>query len=139
MLKKIVSILLSLTVFFSLGLQVSAAVKDNEIRPNYLYTGDVTSSLIISNGTATCTSKLTGLKSVTSISGKQYLERKNGSKWEIVSGCSWSDSTYSTSLKMSNTKDNLESDTYRVRAVFTVYSGSSSETVEKTSREVTVK
>lgn len=115
MLKKIIYILLSLTVFFSLGLPVSAAIKDNEIKPNYLYTGDVTSSLMISNGTATCSSKLTGSKSVSSISGMQYLERKNGSKWEIVNGCSWSDSTCDTSLKMSNTKDNLGSGTYQVR------------------------
>jgi len=138
MLKKIISILLSLTVFFSLGLPVSAAVKDNEIRPNYLYTGDVTSSLMISNGTATCSSKLTGSKSVSSISGKQYLERKNGGKWEIVNDCSWSDSTCETSLKMSNTKDNLGNGTYRVRVVFTVYCGSDYEIVEKKSIEKTI-
>ena len=41
-------------------------------------------------------------------------------------------------LTLDNTKESLGSGTYRVRAVFTVYSGTKYETVEKTSKEVTV-
>lgn len=53
-------------------------------------------------------------------------------KWDIVA--SWSDSSSRNSLNMSNSKDNVGSGTFRVRTVFTVYSGSSSEVVEKISK-----
>lgn len=138
MLKKIISILLTLTVVISFGLPVSAAYNNNGVSPCYLYTGDVSCSLMISNGTATCSSDLTGSLTVTSITGQQYLEKKNGTKWESVDNDSWSDATTSYYLKMYNTKSGLGSGTYRVRAVFTVYCGSNSEVVEKTSKEVTI-
>lgn len=61
MLKRIISILLSLTVIFSFGLTASATRGNNEISPNYLYTLTGSSSLSISNSTATCRSQLTGI------------------------------------------------------------------------------
>ncbi len=69
---------------------------------------------------------------VTQIDGIQYLEKQNGKNWDTVD--SWSDSSKSNSLTMNNSKDNIGSGTYRVRTVFTVYSGSSSEVVEKISK-----
>lgn len=139
MLKRIISILLSLTVIFSFGLTANAARGNNEISPNYLYTLSGSSSLDISNSTATCKSQLTGVSSkTTKVVGCQYLEKKNGKNWETVSGGTWSDSANGFMLTLSNTKKSLDSGTYRVRAVFTVYSGTKYETVEKTSNEVTV-
>lgn len=85
--KKIISLLLSLTVIFSFGLSVSAALGTPEVTPNYLYTLTGSSSLSISNGTATCKSQLTGISSkTTKIVGYQYLEKKNNNKWETVTG-----------------------------------------------------
>ena len=139
MLKRIISILLSLTVIFSFGVPVSAARSNNEISPNYLYTLSGSSSLYISNGTASCYSQLTGISSkTTKVVGYQYLEKKNGNKWETVSGGTWNDTSNGFMLTLDNTKESLGSGTYRVRAVFTVYSGTKYETVEKTSKEVTI-
>lgn len=139
MLKRIISILLSLTVIFSFGLPASAARGNNEISPNYLYTLSGSSSLNISNGTATCKSQLTGISSkTTKVVGYQYLEKKNDRNWETVSGGTWNDTANSFMLTLSNTKKSLGSGTYRVRAVFTVYSGTKFETVEKTSNEVII-
>ena len=139
MLKKIISLVLSLAVIFTLGVSVGAMRIDNEVSPNYLYTGDVTCQLKISGGTESCCSNITGSKSVTKIVGSQYLEKKNSDgDWETVTGCSWSKTANSRTLKLENTKSGLDSGTYRLRAVFTVYSGSNSEPVEKTSKEVTV-
>lgn len=138
MLKRIISILLSLTAIFSFGLPASAARGNNEISPNYLYTLSGSSSLYISNGTASCYSQLTGISSkTTKVVGYQYLEKKNGKKWETVSGGTWNDTSNGFMLTLDNTKESLGSGTYRVRAVFTVYSGTKYETVEKTSKEVT--
>ena len=41
-------------------------------------------------------------------------------------------------IYLSNSKSNLDSGTYRVRTVATVYSGSKSEPVSDTSKEVTI-
>lgn len=140
MLKKIISLVLALSLLCTFGISVGAIHIGNEVSPYYLYTGDVSCSLSISNGTATCYSSLTGSKSVTQIIGSQYLEKKNSDgDWEVVTGGSWSKKTNSRTIKLENTKSGLGSGTYRVRAVFTVYSGSNSEPVEKTSKEVTVK
>lgn len=85
MLKKVISLVLSLVVIFTLGVSVGAIRIGNEISPNYLYTGDVTCQLKISGGTASCCSNLTGSKSVTKIIGSQYLEKKNSDgDWEKV-------------------------------------------------------
>lgn len=121
---------ISMALLMFLGVTVYA------VEARYAYTTSVTCTLTISNGTAYCKSSDKGNSTVTQIDGVQYLEKKNGDKWEVVD--SWSDFSSRNSLNMSNSKDNISSGTYRARAVFTVYSGSSSEVVEKISTEKTV-
>ena len=104
----------------------------------YAYTVSVSSKLSISNQKATCISTASGNSTVTKITAVQYLEKKSGSKWYSVNDEPWSDSSSSNSLTFSNSKSSLSSGTYRLRTVFTVYSGSDSETVEKISKEVTI-
>ena len=87
--------------------------------------------------TAYCKSVIKGGSAVTQINATQYLEKKNGSKWEAVSNGTWSDSIKKKSFTMSNSKSRLSSGTYRLRTVFTVYNGTNYETVEKISLEVT--
>lgn len=142
--KKIATALLSLcvAVCFVCVPAYSATVEFNPITPFYQYTVSATSKLTISsNGTATCTSELIGGNSVTRIVGNQYLQRYeyrgSGWQWYTVSGGSWSKSVNDYDLYMSNTKSSLASGTYRLRTVFTVYSGNKFETVEKISATVT--
>ena len=134
--KTVIAILLALSVLFSTGISVYAYDVGNTVSPYYLYTYSVKSTLIISGNTAYCKSEIKGDSTVTQIYATQYLEKKNGDKWDIIDY--WSDSVNGKSLSMSNSKDNLDSGTYRVRTVGTVYSGSKSEPVEKTSNEVTI-
>ena len=84
----------------------------------YAYTISVSSRLSISSQTATCIS--------------------TGSKWYSVTDEPWSASANNYTLTVSNSKSSLSSGTYRLRTVFTVYSGSDSETIEKISKEVTI-
>ena len=123
---------------FSAGICVSAYNGENSVSPYYLYTYTAKSKLTISNRTAECESTLEGYMSVTKISAAQYLEKKNGSEWETVSLGTWSNSVDGDRLIMSNTKSNLSSGTYRLRTVFTVYSGTKSESVEMVSDETTI-
>lgn len=106
------------------------------LQPRYTYTNSCTSNISISNSNATCTSKVTGKSTATKIEATQYLEKKVLLWWENVE--QWDKTTNSDTLYISNTKSNLSSGTYRLRTVFKVYSGTSYETVEKTSSEVTV-
>lgn len=121
---------ISMALLMFLGVTVCA------VEARYAHTTSVTSMLTISSSKATCISTAQGDSTVTQINGTQYLEKKNGDDWDIVE--SWSDSAKGNYLTMSNSKDNIGSGTYRTRTVFTVYSGSSSEVVEKTSKEKTV-
>ena len=74
----------------------------------------------------------------TKIEAVQYLEKKSGSKWYVVTDGTWTDSVNDSLLIVSNNKSGLTSGTYRVRTVFTVYSGSDSEKVTAISKEVTI-
>lgn len=134
--KSVFAVLLVISVLFSAGVSVSAYGGGNTVSPYYLYTSSVKSTLIISGNTAYCESSIKGDSTVTKIYATQYLEKKNGNRWDIIDY--WSDSVNGNSLPMNNSKDNLGSGTYRVRTVATVYSGSKSEPVEKTSKEVTI-
>ena len=131
--KRIFSMLFSALVTVSLlcGMISYAA-------PRYAYTSSATSTLTVVSKTAHCDSIVNGNSNATKIAATQYLEKKNGSSWETVSGGTWSDSANKNSLIMSNSKNNLSSGTYRLRTVFKVYSGISYETFEKTSSEVIV-
>ena len=134
--KAVIAIVLSLSVLFSAGIPVCAYGGGNIAFPYYLYTGSAKSNLAILSSTAYCKSEIKGDSTVTKIYATQYLEKKNGNKWDIVDY--WSDSVNGSSLTMSNSKDNLGSGTYHLRTVATVYSGSNSEPVVKTSIEVTI-
>lgn len=108
------------------------------VEARYSYTTSATSTLYISSGTAACKSKARGKASATKIEAVQYLEKKSGSKWYVVTDGTWTDSVNDSLLIVSNNKSGLTSGTYRVRTVFTVYSGSNSEEVTAISTEVTI-
>lgn len=136
--KMVIVVVLMLSTLFSAGFSVCAYGGKNTISPYYLYTYSVESNLTIVGDTAYCRSIIKGGSAVTQIDTTQYLEKKNGRKWEVVSNGTWSDSKKEKSLTLSNSMSNLNSGTYRVRTVATVYSNNESELVEKTSEEVTV-
>ena len=137
--RKVIALLLALVSLFSLGICSSAYNGNNTVSPYYLYTSKAESKLSITNGVASCKSKLTGYVYLTTkIEATQYLEKKNGTSWETTIDRTWSDSTNSYILSMSNSKSNLSSGTYRLRTVFTVYSGTKSESIESLSDEITI-
>ncbi|MCM1329546.1 MAG: hypothetical protein NC253_08920 [Ruminococcus sp.] len=104
--KAVIAILLDLSVLFSAGISVCAYSGGNIVSPYYLYTNSAKSTLIISGNTTYCESKIKGDITVIQIYATQYLEKKNGNKWDIVDY--WSDYVNGNSLSMSNSKDNLD-------------------------------
>lgn len=120
--RRISAFMLIITILSTLcGVTVCA------VEPRYSYTTTATSTLYISSNTAYCKSKARGKTTATKIEAVQYLEKKSGSKWYVVTDGTWTDSVNDSLLIVSNNKSGLTSGTYRVRTVFTVYSGSKSE------------
>lgn len=141
--KKLISILVALTLSSSMFVTspVNAEITNNSsvvdvVEPAYVYAASVSSILTVNNTVAYCNSKATGMSGVTKIVATQYLERKVLTLWFPVS--SWSKTSNTNSLTMSNSKNELGSGTYRLRTVFNVYNGSDVEEIEKISSEKTI-
>lgn len=138
--KKLISFLLASVISISAFafVSVSAATEPDTViidivQPRYAYVNSISTDLYISNGKATCTSTIKGIPSVTKIEATQYLEKKTLlGGWKEVDH--WDKTVNSNNLYMSNSKDNLDSGTYRVRTVATVYSDTDYEIVEDTSK-----
>ncbi len=135
--KKFISafIILAIAVSSVFALPVSAYAKGSVVtdiaQPCYEYTLSAKSELTVSGDTATCSSRITGLSGVTKITAVQYLEKKTLWWWNPVD--SWEYTVNGAALEMYNSKSGLESGTYQVRTVFTVYLGTNSEEIEKCS------
>lgn len=136
MIKKITAAFLTAVISV---LVLCTVVSANGLSLYTTYLSNCSSTLTISDTTATCTSKATGYYGeTTKIAISQTLQKKNSSgDWEYVD--SWSETDQGYKGSATNYAYNLSSGTYRLKSVFTVYAGSDSETVEKCSFEKTVK
>lgn len=138
MYKKFLSVFIAviLSTTFVIGNTVSAAISVPN-SPLYSYTSSCKSELTTSGTTATCKSKATGIyNETTKIVFKQTLQKKNSSgSWDDVSNATWTSTVYSYQGSATNYKYSLSSGTYRLKSVFTVYAGTSYETITKYSSE----
>lgn len=102
--------------------------EDNSvIQPLYDYITNYGTSLSISSGTAKCNASLSGKNGTTTkIVVKMTLQKKTLLWWSEVETWSATYNTYCGTLSKSTTVD---SGTYRVKVVYTVYSGSNSESI----------
>ncbi len=138
MVKRLVALCFAavLSSSFIASSNVSAVVVPPD-RPAYSYTSDCSSSISISNSTATCKSYIRGYFNVTTkIEVEQTLQKKNSSgKWVDV--CSWNNTINYFQGTVTNYAYSLSSGTYRLKSVFTVYSGNNHETITNDSSEKT--
>lgn len=110
---------------FGVPVKASGEVSNNydeEITLQYVNLRNVTASLSISNGTATCNSKLT-MQTNKSCSITMTLQKKSGSSWENIK--TWSKSG-TGDLALKESRSVPKGETYRVKATGTC--GSESET-----------
>lgn len=110
-----------------------------EIAHDFLNSIDYTSNLTISNRKANCHSIGIGYDGeTTKIIMDQTLQKKTSSgSWSKVAA--WSSTVRGYKAEVRKFKDNLSAGTYRLKTVFTVYSGNKSETVTRYSSTKTVK
>ena len=136
--KRMLAMFLFVAMIFAASFSVSADNEldtpiDPEIVEEYQYTSSLTSTLSISNNTATCNSVVRGMSNLaTKVVVTQTLQKKSGSTWTYVT--SWSKTFNSWLAMYSNSKSSLSSGTYRLKTVAKVYSGNSYETITVYSR-----
>ncbi len=136
---KLISVLLCLTMILvgttiAFAADLDVPVTEDPI-DEYQYCRDARADLHISSGTASFSASAKGYTGVaTKITGTCYLQKYSGGSWVNVK--STTGSSNSLSLYISSTKTSCSSGTYRTHAVFTVYSGSSYETVTVNSSSV---
>ena len=132
MFKKVLSLVVAIAMLCSLPLVTHAEAKmitvdPPIIQPLHNYTQDYDETISITNGIATCKATLTGISGTTTkVVIKMTLQKKTLLWWSEVETWSTTSNTYYGTLTKTAA---VKSGTYRVKAVYTVYSGSNSESI----------
>lgn len=125
--KSIFSFLLMAVMMFSMASGTFALSNEPEIMPLYDYTSSYTVSLVESGSYLSGTARLYGFSSVTRIDMVMTLQKKGLLRWNDESS-NYNYSIYSNTAELGNLYT-VGNGTYRLKVVFTVYSGSASETI----------
>ena len=126
--KVILSVVLMFALMLSMGTGAFALANEPEIMPLYNYTIDYDVALSASGSTLTGTANLTGYQGTTTqVDAVMTLQKKGLLRWNDAS----TDYTYTMYSYYANAQNTytVGSGTYRLKVVFTVYSGSASETI----------
>lgn len=147
MFKKTLALVMSMFLLFSFQFAASAedkittcskpiiSINETEIMPLYNYASSCTARLDISNSTAKCITAVNGYAGTTTkIEITMTLQHKTLFWWSKVEKWSTTINNYTGTLGKSIA---VKSDTYRVKAEITVYSGSNSEKITAYSAEKT--
>ncbi len=120
--RKVLSLMLTLLMCFSIPVSASASdVPFGIVQPYYEKANEATSILIINGTTATCKSELRGYPDVVKITAEQYLQKQGFLWiWSTYDGAEWTKTVYTNTLTMSNTKTGLSSGKYRLKTIFTL-------------------
>ncbi len=132
--KRILSVVLMLVLMASMAANTFALSNETKIMPCYNYTSECSSTLSISGGTATCKAYLKGYSGTTTrINAEMILQKKGLFGWSEA--WSYTYGIYTHTLDHTETVS-VGGGTYRLKVVFTVYSGTASETITAYSSEV---
>lgn len=124
--KKLVTTLLLIFMVIALA-QPAFAAEIAQIQPYYADAGDIEVSLTISNnGTATIRATCMGDSNVTSVNLTVYLQKKVGTSWVTVSGCTWSATNLSRCFSKSYSASVSGSGEYRAVGYFYITATSTS-------------
>ncbi len=129
-----ICLLMSLLLLFPLQVMASAATTENQVQPRWSYTNlTYVTVKITSDGTATCLADIEGYDGITTkIYIKMTLQKYTFLWWSKVE--TW-ETTINDFYGFLSRQTQVGSGTYRVKAEYTVYSGSNSEQITSYSQE----
>lgn len=96
-----------------------------EVQPYSLFTDSVSTSIYIENKTAKMTGAVIGDNVVTKIEVRLVLQKHNGSGWVKVKAVE--KTTNDTMILVTGSASAVKSYRYRAKGIYTIYSGSKSE------------
>lgn len=134
--KCVVCLLMSLLLLMPLSVTASASsASENQVQPRWSYTNTTYVGLSITpQGKATCLADVLGYDGITTkVHIEMTLQKYTFLWWSEVE--SWEATFNDVVGTLSRTTTVDDSDTYRVKAIFTVYSGSNSEEITSYSQE----
>ncbi len=128
--KSIVSILLALVIILTVSTATFAAVVDDNIAvPYYVYILNTGASFEVNTFSCTCSGSMTARSSATKVKIKMQLQKENDGVWSTVE--TWEETFTGTSGAMEESATISPFSNYRLKATFTAYSGSDSESATR--------
>lgn len=120
--KKVISVLMCLLLCFTFSVTASAeTIPTKTAQPYYEMAFIAESKLSINGTTAICESILRGDPNLIKIVAVQTLEKQGFLWiWDTYDDTEWTNTVYTNTLTMSNTKNGLSSGKYRLKTVFTL-------------------
>ena len=135
----LVCMMMSVVLLFSMNVWSGAVVSAEEttVQPRFSYTNyTATAMTLTTSGVAYCTASAEGYDGITTkIHIEMKLQKYTVLWWSAVE--TWEGTFYGVDAILSEAA-NISSGKYRVKAVYTVYSGSNSEKITGTSQEDTL-
>lgn len=134
--RSLVCVVMSVMMVLSMGgwSGSAAVVKEETVAPCFNYTNGTNTGLNISSGSASCLAQAIGYDGITTkIHIKMSLQQYLALQWTIIG--EWEGTFNSVTGALDKSKTLTSSGRYRVKAVYTVYSGSASEEITSYSLE----
>ncbi len=126
--KSVISILLALVLVFTVAITAFAAIADdNLVSPCYTYIGSTATSFTVNTFSCAATGDICGMGGVTKVNIKLQLQKENDGVWSTVETWEKTFNSYTGELEGSATISPFSN--YRLKAVYTAYTSSDSETL----------
>ena len=124
--KRLIALFLSLSVLFGVFIITVSATMQNTGEPKTSFIRSIDASINVGVLNTTVTGQVRGTSSVTSIKIKLELQKKTGTTYSTIK--TWEEIFYSDEATKTESKLTSPLNTYRLKATFTVYTSTSSET-----------
>lgn len=126
--KSVISILLALVLVFTVAITAFAAIADdNLVSPCYTYIGSTDTSFTVNTFSCTATGDICGMGAVTKVNIKLQLQKENDGVWSTVE--TWEKTFNGVSGGLEGSATISPFSNYRLKAVYTAYTSSDSETL----------
>ena len=124
--KRLIALFLSLSMLFGFFIITVSATMQNTVEPKTSFIRLIDASINVGVLNTTVTGQVRGTSSVTSIKIKLELQKKTGTTYSTVK--TWEEIFYSDEATKTESKSTSPFSTYRLKATFTVYTSTNSET-----------
>lgn len=123
---RIISLLLCLCLIISISSLSTQAVTSPDNQPKYTYFDGLNASITIGTISTTVFGQVTGVSSVKKVTIKLELQKLSDGVYSTIK--SWEETFNARNASKTESKLTSPLSTYRLKATFTVYTSSSSET-----------